>query len=94
MTRFDDTIVGAVLHHMNDDHSDDNLMIVRAFVNPDAKEAVMSDLDKTAGYWDVDGKRVSIPWPIEVNERPDIRLAVVKLYETAADKLGITQRPH
>ena len=94
MTRFDDAIVTAVLAHMNDDHSDDNLLIVRAFAKAEATEAVMADLDMSAGYWDVDGERVEIPWPITVTERPHVREAVVKLYEDACTKLGVPQREH
>ncbi|WP_307846472.1 DUF2470 domain-containing protein, partial [Rhodococcus sp. CX] len=30
MTRFDADVVAAVTGHMNDDHADDNLLIVRA----------------------------------------------------------------
>lgn len=29
---FDDAVTAAVLHHMNDDHTDDNLLIARAFL--------------------------------------------------------------
>lgn len=94
MTRFDDAIVTAVLNHMNDDHSEDNLLIVRAFANADASSAVMADLDMAAGYWDVDGEQVAIAWPIEVTERPHVRAAVVKLYEDACTKLGLPQREH
>ncbi|MGO1919788.1 MAG: DUF2470 domain-containing protein, partial [Microbacterium sp.] len=28
---FDSDVVAAILHHMNDDHVDDNLLIARAF---------------------------------------------------------------
>ena len=94
MTRFDDDVVTAVMRHMNDDHSDDNLLIVRAFAKADATAAVMTDLDKSAGYWEADGEQITIPWPIEVTERPHVRLAVVKLYEDACDKLGVQQREH
>lgn len=94
MTRFDDDVVAAVMRHMNDDHSDDNLLIVRAFAKADATAAVMTDLDKSAGYWEADGEQITIPWPIEVTERPHVRVAVVKLYEDACDKLGVPQREH
>ncbi|HLU63846.1 MAG TPA: DUF2470 domain-containing protein, partial [Protaetiibacter sp.] len=35
MTVFAPEVVEAVLHHMNDDHIDDNLLIVRAFAGRD-----------------------------------------------------------
>ncbi len=48
---FDPTIVAAVLHHMNDDHADDNLLIARAFGDRDATAARMVGVDGRAGYW-------------------------------------------
>lgn len=50
-TVFDPTIVTAVLHHMNDDHGDDNLLIARAFGSPAAHQARMTHVDGHAGYW-------------------------------------------
>jgi len=50
-TVFDPTIVTAVLHHMNDDHVDDNVLIARAFGNPAAHQARMTHVDGHAGYW-------------------------------------------
>lgn len=94
MTRFDDSVVTAVLTHMNEDHSDDSLLIVRAFARPDAQSVTMVDLDKTGGEWVADGEHLTIPWPIEVTERPHVRQAVVKLYEDACNKLGVPQRDH
>lgn len=48
---FDPTIVAAVLHHMNDDHADDNLLIARAFADRAATSARMVGVDGRAGYW-------------------------------------------
>lgn len=80
-------VVSAVLAHMNDDHTDDSLAIVRAFGAPGASSAVMSDLDAEAGEWIVttDGveSRLRIPWPIPVVERTDLRRAVVALHDAA-----------
>ncbi|MDR2280192.1 MAG: DUF2470 domain-containing protein, partial [Gordonia sp. (in: high G+C Gram-positive bacteria)] len=36
---FDDAVIAAVLRHMNDDHTADNLLIARAFGDADAAEA-------------------------------------------------------
>lgn len=94
MTRFEDSVVAAITGHMNDDHTDDNLLIVRVFAKPEARSATMTDLDTEAGVWDVDGETVTIPWPIEVTERPHVRAAVVKLYEDACAKLGVEPRGH
>ena len=38
---FDPAIVAGVLHHMNDDHADDNLLFARAFGDPGATSARM-----------------------------------------------------
>ena len=101
MTTFSPEIVAAVLHHMNDDHNDDSLLIVRAFVTPDAVRAVMTDLDSNEGHWDfwVEGSDIpetaSVAWPSgAITERAEIRREVVKLYENACDALGVEQRPH
>ena len=48
---FDPSIVAAVLHHMNDDHADDNLLIARAVGDRGATVARMVDLDGDAGHW-------------------------------------------
>lgn len=89
-------IVDAVLKHMNDDHTDDNLIIARAFSDrPDSvTSAVMSDCDGEAGVWDVtvDGAQTQlrIPWPGgPISERPEIRREVVALYNAAYERLGI-----
>jgi len=95
-------IVAAVLHHMNDDHRGDNLLIVRAFGPAEvtsATAATMISLDETAGEWSttIDGTEhtVRVPWPNGViSERPEIRREVVALYDAACAKLGETPRPH
>lgn len=48
---FDPAIVAAVLHHMNDDHAADNLLIARAFGDRSAAHARMVHVDGTAGHW-------------------------------------------
>ena len=74
-------IVAAVLHHMNGDHPDDNLLIARAF-GPDevagASAATMTSLDENG----------------PISERPEIRREVVALYDAACAKLGVAPRPH
>ncbi|WP_026918820.1 DUF2470 domain-containing protein [Gordonia shandongensis] len=92
MTTFDDTVIAAVTGHMNDDHTDDNLTIVRAFGVPDATAATMVGLDSTSGTWSVtvDGaeRTVEIPWFEELTDRASIRRQVVELYQEAARRLG------
>lgn len=98
MPTFSDDVVAAVLHHMNDDHIDDNLMIVRAFVDESATSARMSGLDNLGGQWEyvIDGetRTATVPWSKEISERPEIRREVTFLYRDACTKLGIDFREH
>ena len=95
---FSPDVVAAVLHHMNDDHTDDNLLIVRAFaqVEPDAAEMVT--LDHLGGTWTYtvggEAHELVVPWSQEIAERPEIRREVVVLYDRACEILGVEPRPH
>ena len=94
---FSDEIVAAVLAHMNDDHTDDNLLIVRAFGAPDATAAVMTTLDRTGATWvytsDAEHE-LTVPWLGPIGERAEIRREIVRLYDRSCEKLGIETRPH
>lgn len=97
MSNFDATVIVAVTEHMNGDHPEDNLLIARAFGNPDATGSTMVGLDGIAGVWQVtdpQGEReVRIDWPSgEISERVEIRREVVVLYKQACEKLGIAPR--
>jgi hypothetical protein len=96
MTSFPPEVVGAILRHMNDDHADDNLTIVRAFVDPAAASATMTDLDTEGGTWDVvvDGTTRShaVAWLGPVVERADVRREVVHLHDAAVETLGLPVR--
>lgn len=86
--RFSAEVVQAVLHHMNDDHLDDSLQIVRALVNPGATAATMSDCDQFAGTWEyqtADGQShtARIEWEREALERKDLKDHIVALLERA-----------
>jgi hypothetical protein len=95
---FDENVVAAVLKHMNSDHTDDNLLIARAFVSADAEAATMVDLDGAGGTWRVRTgeieKDVVVPWSVPVTERAEIRREVVVLYESACERLGVPARAH
>ncbi len=97
--RFDDAIVAAVLHHMNDDHTADNLLIVRAFGEPEATSAVMTGFTGDEAMWTAvtpDGEReVTVGWLAgSISERPAVRREVVALYDEACARLGVEPRPH
>ncbi len=96
---FEPDVISAVLAHMNGDHTDDNLLIARAFGQPSAATARMTGLDATSGHWEVEagGELVElrVPWPGgPIAERPEIRREVVALYDAACERLGVTPRPH
>jgi len=100
VTTFAPDIVAAILHHMNDDHRDDNLLIARAFVDPGAEASTMTGLDGDGGQWDVTGadgvaSRASVAWPAgPITERPEVRREIVALYDEACAVLGVEPRPH
>lgn len=95
---FDDVALAGVLGHMNSDHADDNLLIVRAFGQPDAEAAAMTGFDGDGGDWravlpDGSAVEVRVPWPGgAISERPQVRRAVVELYRAACARLGIDPR--
>jgi hypothetical protein len=99
---FDDAVTTAVLHHMNDDHTDDNLLIARAFSEPGDStitSAVMTGFDGDAGTWTVsrgeDQTILVVPWPGgPITERPEVRREIVALYDVACERLGTEPRPH
>jgi hypothetical protein len=97
---FDDAAVTGVLGHMNADHADDNLLIARAFGQPDAVAATMLGFDGDGGDWraalaDGTDADLRVPWPGgPISERPAVRRAVVALYDEACSRLGVSPRPH
>ncbi|TYB69930.1 DUF2470 domain-containing protein [Nonomuraea sp. PA05] len=93
-TPFTADAVEAIKRHMNDDHADDGLIIVRGLGGrPDARTALTSDVDAEAITFTIDGgERVRVPWGQTLTERAQVRKAVVLLYREACDKLGIAAR--
>jgi hypothetical protein len=83
---------------MNDAHNDDNLLIARAFATADATSATMTTLDHLGGTWTYllrgETRELTVPWSGEIAERPQIRREIVRLYEQACERLGLTPRPH
>lgn len=99
---FENDVVAAILRHMNEEHSDDNFLIARAFASASdlaITDAVMTDLDGDGGIWQITragvAEELRVPWPSgPINERPAVRREVVALYDAACDKLGVEPRPH
>jgi len=96
---FDPAIVVAVLHHMNDDHVDDNLLFARAFGDRSASSCHMVHVDGAAGHWVfVDETAAEHPlrleWTAPITERAEIRREIVVLYDRACAELGVEPRPH
>lgn len=91
-------MVAAVLRHMNEDHPDDNLLIVRAFAEPEASSATMIGLDENGGQWSCtaggQSRPVTVAWSKPISQRAEIRREVVVLYDKACERLGITPRDH
>lgn len=95
-------VISAVLRHMNGDHTDDNLLIARAFAEPADAEvaaAVMTGFDGEAGVWEItrgdSASTLRVPWPGgPITERREVRREVVALYDAACARLGVEPRPH
>lgn len=98
MPAFSPDVIAAVLHHMNDDHVDDSLLISRAFGSLDAESAAMTDLDENGAtfVYEIAGGQhsVVVPWTETISQRPQIRREVVVLYDRACAILGVEPRPH
>jgi len=96
---FDPAIVAGVLHHMNDDHADDNLLFARAFGDRNATSARMVGVDGSGGEWvystaDETERPLRIDWSAPITERPEIRREIVAVYDRACALLGVEPRPH
>ncbi|MBT1018622.1 biliverdin-producing heme oxygenase [Canibacter sp. lx-72] len=80
---------------MNDDHQKDSLIIAKANGFPAATTAKMTDIDGSAGVWQVTDSagthELRIPWAGgEITERPQIREEIVKISTAAQQRFGIT----
>ena len=94
---FPPEVTEAVLSHMNGDHADDSVTIVRAHGYPAARSAEMTSVDEHGGTWhvvDAVGEAsVRIAWiGGEVTERAQLREEVVRLYEAARHQVGDAPR--
>ncbi|MDH3012251.1 MULTISPECIES: DUF2470 domain-containing protein [Gordonia] len=91
---FPEDVVAGVLAHMNGDHADDSLVICKALgERPDAIAAVMTGFDDRVAIFDVTvpegAVEMRFEWDRPVNDRTDVRKAVVAMFRDAQARLGI-----
>ncbi len=94
---FTPEVVAAVVAHMNADHPEDNVLIVRALGGrPDATAARLAAVDPVGAHFEVDTPTgpasATVAWAGPVTERPHIRHEVVRMYQEACAALGVTPR--
>ncbi|GAA0516161.1 hypothetical protein Ade02nite_25790 [Paractinoplanes deccanensis] len=90
---FPPEVVEQIAHHMNGDHADDNVLIVRGLGGmPTATAARMSGMDADAMEFAavVDGIEVPvrIPFSERLTERRQVRAEAVRMYHDACAALG------
>lgn len=94
---FSQPVIAAVCAHMNGDHNEDSRLIARSLGGrPDAESAEMVDLRPDGAVFSVtsDGahEQVVVPWAIEITQRGDFRVEVVRMYQEACAALGVEAR--
>lgn len=94
---FTPDVVEAIARHMNDDHAEDSVLIVRALGGqPEATAAVLTGLDADGVDFsvEVEGRTVPvrIPWSRRLTERSQVRVEVVRMYDQARKALGLPPR--
>jgi putative heme iron utilization protein len=90
-------VVAQIARHMNDDHAEDNVLIVRALGGmPSATAARMSGMDADGMEFAavVDGIEVPvrIPFGKRLVERAQVRTETVRMYRAACAALGLEPR--
>ncbi len=95
--QFAPDVVAAVTGHMNTDHPEDNLLIVRSLGGlPDATSATMAGYDDTGATFDavVGGvaTQTTVAWAVPITERATLRQEVVRMYHEACAALGVEPR--
>jgi putative heme iron utilization protein len=90
---FPPEVVEQIARHMNGDHADDNVLIVRALGGmPSATAARMSGMDADAMEFAavVNGIEVPvrIPFSERLTERQQVRAEAVRMYHEACEALG------
>jgi putative heme iron utilization protein len=91
---FEPEVVAQIAKHMNDDHAEDNVLIVRGLGGMDgATSARMSGMDEDAMEFAaaVNGVEVPvrIPFSERLTERRQVRAEAVRMYRDACATLGL-----
>ena len=102
---FGPEVVAQIAAHMNGDHADDNVLIVRALGGvPEATAARMTGMDPeamifaaTLGEPGTATPRgievvVRVPFAERLTERRQVRAEAVRMYREACEKLGVPAR--
>jgi len=97
MDAFTPDVVEQIARHMNGDHAEDNLLIVRALGGmPAATAARMSGVDADGMEFAavVDGIQVPVrvPFGERLTERRQVRSEAVRMYREACATLGVEPR--
>ena len=97
MNPFPPEVVAQIATHINGDHADDLVLIVRALGGmPQATTARVSGLDEDAMEFAaaVDGIEVPvrIPFSERLSERGQVRVETVRMYREACATLGVDPR--
>ncbi len=94
--------VTAICEHMNNDHTEDSLLIVRALGGcPDATAARMTGVTVDSALFEAtlddadtaSTHEVQVPWSEPITQRAQVRAEVVRMYTEACAALGIEPRP-
>ena len=94
---FPPEVVAQIARHMNDDHADDNVLIVRGLGGATGATAARLD-DMDADGMDfaaaVNGVEVPIriPFRERLTERRQVRAEAVRMYQDACAALGVAPR--
>ena len=87
-------VVAQIARHMNDDHAEDNVVIVRGLAGvTSATAARMSGLDADGMDFDATVNGISVPVRIpfaeRLTERRQVRTEAVRMYQAACAALGV-----
>ena len=92
---FTPEVVAQIARHMNDDHAEDNVLIVRGLGGiGTASAARMSGLDADGMDFEATVNGIAVPVRIpfseRLTERRQVRSEAVRMYQEACVALGVT----